>query len=74
MLFRSSPGIETSDGSTLSSATSGDRSALRNQGKVGTPDLGPMDLDGNGSGSKVDDPSFKGARSTALGTRLRSQG
>lgn len=63
------PGIESNKGGTLSAATSGNRSALRAQGKVGTPSLGGMDLDGDGGKSKINDPSLNGPRSTTLATQ-----
>ena len=63
-------GIETSSGGTMSDAESGNQSALQNQGQVGTPTLGPMDLQGNGNSESLSgmDPSLSGERTATLGT------
>lgn len=58
-------GIQSSDSGTLSSATSGDRSSLRSQGQVNTPQIAPMNLHGSGS-ENVQDPSLSGRRTAGL--------
>ena len=67
-------GIETSDASTLDIAASGDRSAFKAQGKVGTPKLASMNLKGDDNPQQVNDPSLTGVRTTALGVRDGFQG
>ncbi|HUJ88277.1 MAG TPA: LEPR-XLL domain-containing protein, partial [Burkholderiales bacterium] len=60
----SDQGIETSSGDTLTNAASGDRSSFQAAGHVNSPDLGSMDLTGDGSSSAV---TGDVARTTELG-------
>ncbi len=54
--------------------TSGDRTAFKAQGKVGTPKLASMNLKGDDKAQQVNNPSLSGVRTTALGVADGFQG
>ena len=62
-------GIETSSGSTLSAAASGNRSSFQSAGQVNTPQISQMDIGSNGSSQSVSDPSLSGRRTTSADTQ-----
>ncbi len=64
-----SPGGVGIDSSTSGSAAeSGDRSSFESAGQVGIPQLGGLDLTGNGSSSQVSNPALQGIVTTSPDT------